>query len=68
MAALTAGGATAALTGPETLTVTGLTGERITALLAGLPFSELTAYRVSLEQAYLELTRDGAEYTAARVA
>jgi ABC-2 type transport system ATP-binding protein len=68
MAALTAGGATAALTGPETLTVTGLTGERITALLAGLPFAELTAYRVSLEQAYLELTRDGAEYTAARVA
>lgn len=68
MAALTAGGATAALTGPETLTVTGLPGERITALLAGLPFSELTAYRVSLEQAYLELTRDGAEYTAARVA
>ncbi|TDC86161.1 ATP-binding cassette domain-containing protein [Micromonospora sp. KC606] len=68
MAALTAGGATVALTGPETLTVTGLTGERITALLAGLPFSELTAYRVSLEQAYLELTREGAEYTAARVA
>jgi ABC-2 type transport system ATP-binding protein len=68
MAALTAGGATAALTGPETLTVTGLTGEQITALLAGLPISELTAYRVSLEQAYLELTRDGAEYTTARVA
>ena len=68
MAALTTGGATATLTGPETITVTGLTGERITALLAGLPFSELTAYRVSLEQAYLELTRDGAEYTAARVA
>lgn len=63
-------GATAALTGPGTLTVAGLAGERITALLsgAGLPFSELTAHRVSLEQAYLEITRDAAEYTAARSA
>jgi ABC-2 type transport system ATP-binding protein len=70
LAALTAGGATATPDGPETLTVTGLTGERIAALLAaaGLPFSELTTYRATLEQAYLDLTRDSADYTAARVA
>jgi ABC-2 type transport system ATP-binding protein len=70
LAALTAGGATATPDGPETLTVTGLPGERIAALLAaaGLPFSELTTYRTTLEQAYLDLTRDSAEYTAGRVA
>ncbi|WP_067800335.1 ABC transporter ATP-binding protein [Actinomadura formosensis] len=63
-------GATAALTGPGTLAVAGLTGERIIALLtgAGLPFSELTAHRASLEQAYLEITRDATEYTATRSA
>jgi ABC-2 type transport system ATP-binding protein len=70
LAALTAGGATATPDGPETLTVTGLTSERIAALLAaaGLPFSELTTYRATLEQAYLDLTRDSADFTAARVA
>ena len=30
----------------------------------GVAFSEVTAHRASLEQAYLELTRDAADYRA----
>jgi ABC-2 type transport system ATP-binding protein len=52
---------------PSLLTVTGLAPERITALLgaAQVPFSEVSAQRVTLESAYLELTRDSAEFRAA---
>ena len=32
---------------------------------AGLPFSEVSAHRASLEEAYLELTRDAVEFRAA---
>ena len=47
----------------------GLRGERIAALLAGagLAFSELAAQQVSLEAAYLQLTRESVEYTAPQV-
>ena len=46
--------------GPESVTVTGLDGERVTAVLssAGLAFAELRRHRASLEEAYMELTRD----------
>jgi ABC-2 type transport system ATP-binding protein len=51
-------------TGPETLTVTGLPGEAIVARLteAGVPFAELASHRTTLEEAYLELTRDAVQY------
>jgi ABC-2 type transport system ATP-binding protein len=57
-------GATVAATSEDTLTITGLDGERISGLLAqaGVPFSELRQHRASLEEAYMELTRDAAEF------
>ena len=59
IAALAGAGATVAATDRETLTVSGLPAERIAALLAerGLPFSELSAHRATLEEAYMDLTR-----------
>ncbi|MEU4443630.1 ATP-binding cassette domain-containing protein [Actinosynnema sp. NPDC050801] len=59
-------GATVAVTGPEALTVSGLSGERVVALLGenAVPFSEVSAHRASLEEAYMELTRDAVEFHA----
>jgi len=59
-------GATVAAIDHDALTVDGLTGERIAALLgaAEVPFSELAAHRATLEEAYMELTRDSLEFTA----
>jgi ABC-2 type transport system ATP-binding protein len=59
-------GATVTAAGPDLLTVSGLAAERVVRLLgeAGLPFSEVSAHRVSLEDAYLELTRDAVEFRA----
>jgi ABC-2 type transport system ATP-binding protein len=66
MRALAAAGATVAATGRDTVTVSGLPAERIIALLGGsaVPFSEVSAHHASLEEAYLELTRDAVEYRA----
>ncbi|HXB50770.1 MAG TPA: ATP-binding cassette domain-containing protein [Streptosporangiaceae bacterium] len=49
------------------LTVTGLVAEQVVAMLAAaaVPFSEVSAHRASLEEAYFELTRDAAEFQAA---
>ncbi|PJE96491.1 multidrug ABC transporter ATP-binding protein [Streptomyces carminius] len=61
---LTAAGATVR-EGPESsLTVSGLTGEEIgrLAVYHGVPLSELTPQRPSLEDAFMELTRDSVEY------
>ncbi|MFB8271850.1 ABC transporter ATP-binding protein [Streptomyces sp. NPDC055955] len=57
-------GATVLATGPDTLGVTGLTDEEIVALLArnGVPFSQVSTHRATLEEAYMELTRDTVEY------
>ncbi|MFG3510666.1 ATP-binding cassette domain-containing protein [Streptomyces sp. NPDC047821] len=57
-------GATALATGPGTLDVTGLPDEEIVALLArnGVPFSQVSTHRATLEEAYMELTRDAVEY------
>jgi ABC-2 type transport system ATP-binding protein len=65
-AVLERAGATVAATGSGTLTVSGLSAEKIVALLSGraVPFSEVSAHRASLEAAYLELTRDAVEYRA----
>jgi ABC-2 type transport system ATP-binding protein len=63
-AALAAAGAEVAVTGPGTLTITGLPAERAVAVLSGhaIPFSEVTGRRATLEEAYLELTKDAVEY------
>ncbi len=55
------------VTGPDTVTVTGLPTEKVVAALAAgrVPFAEISAYRVSLEEAYLELTADAVEFRAA---
>lgn len=59
-------GATVAATDRETLTVSGLEPERIVALLAAgnVAFSEVTAHRASLEEAYMELTGGAVEFSA----
>jgi ABC-2 type transport system ATP-binding protein len=65
-AVLSDAGATVADAGGGVLTVSGLAAERITALLGAgkVPFSEVSAHRATLEEAYLELTRDAVEYRA----
>jgi ABC-2 type transport system ATP-binding protein len=70
MAALANAGATVAATGPDALTITGLVSERIVELLGRrrVPFSEVSAHRSSLEEAYMELTRDAVEFSAAPTA
>jgi ABC-2 type transport system ATP-binding protein len=67
---LAGAGATVAEEGDGVLSVSGLLSERIVALLAGnaIPFAEVSAHRATLEQAYLELTRDVVEYRARRAA
>ena len=67
MGALTDAGATVAATGRGTLTISGLAAERIVAVLSasGVPFSEVSAHRATLEEAYMELTRDAVEFRAA---
>ncbi len=67
MTALAQAGTTVAATGPDTLTISGLAAERVVALLGerGVPFLEVSAHRASLEEAYLELTRDAVEFRAA---
>jgi ABC-2 type transport system ATP-binding protein len=59
-------GATVAANGNGTLTISGLAADRVVMLLsqAGVPFSEVSAQRVTLEQAYLHLTRDAVEFRA----
>jgi len=59
-------GAEVAATGPDLLTVSGLSSERIVVLLSGnsVPFAEVSAHRASLEEAYMELTRDAVEFRA----
>src|SRR6266851_816628 len=59
-------GTVIAATGTDTLTASGLAAEKIVTLLGAeaVPFSEVSAHRASLEQAYLELTRDAVEYRA----
>jgi ABC-2 type transport system ATP-binding protein len=67
MTVLSHAGAAVTAAGPGTLTVVGLQAARIVALLseAAVPFSEVSAHRATLEEAYLELTRDAADYRAA---
>jgi ABC-2 type transport system ATP-binding protein len=67
MTVLARAGATVAATGSGTLTVTGLSATAIVACLSDsrIAFSEVSAHRASLEEAYMELTRDAVEFRAA---
>jgi ABC-2 type transport system ATP-binding protein len=67
MRVLSTAGATVAAGGPDTLTVSGLASEQIIELLGerSLPLSEVTVHRASLEEAYMELTRDAVEFRPA---
>ncbi len=62
--ALADAGATVAVTGTETLTVSGLESAAVVNLLTehGVPFSEVSALRATLEEAYMDLTRDAVEF------
>jgi ABC-2 type transport system ATP-binding protein len=64
-AALERAGATATTDGAE-VTVSGLAPEKVVLVLGenAVPFSEVSAHRATLEEAYLELTRDAVEYRA----
>jgi ABC-2 type transport system ATP-binding protein len=66
MTVLANAGATVAATGPDVLTVANLPAERIVAALSDsrVPFTEVAAHRASLEEAYMELTRDAVEFRA----
>jgi len=63
---LASAGAEVTVTGSGVLTVSNLSSERLVAILAGhaIPFSEVTAHRVTLEKAYMDLTRESVEYRA----
>ncbi|MYW68850.1 ATP-binding cassette domain-containing protein [Streptomyces sp. SID8379] len=66
LAVLAGADATVAVTGPDSLTVTGLAAEEVVARLGahGIPFSELARHRATLEEAYMELTGAATEFTA----
>jgi ABC-2 type transport system ATP-binding protein len=67
MEALARAGGTIAATGRDSLTVSGLAAEGIVGVLSGsgVPFSEVSAHRATLEEAYMELTREAVEFRAA---
>jgi ABC-2 type transport system ATP-binding protein len=67
MTVLANAGATVAAAERDALTVSGLATERIVGLLgeSGVPFSEVSGHRATLEEAYMELTRDAVEFRAA---
>jgi len=50
----------------DSLTVTGLTSEAVISLLSSsaVPFTEIAGHRATLEQAYLDLTREQVEFRA----
>jgi ABC-2 type transport system ATP-binding protein len=66
MAALESAGATAIACSHDTLTISGLSAQRVVAVLgpAAVPFSEVSARRATLEQAYMDITRDAVEFRA----
>jgi ABC-2 type transport system ATP-binding protein len=64
MRVLAQAGATVASTDSDTLTVAELAAENVVKLLNRhqVPFSEVSVYRASLEEAYMELTRGSGEF------
>ncbi|HKE79421.1 MAG TPA: ATP-binding cassette domain-containing protein [Solirubrobacteraceae bacterium] len=66
MGLLAAAGASVTSNGHDALEIRGMSADRIAGLMAdrGLQLDELTPHRASLEEAYMELTRDAVEYAA----
>jgi ABC-2 type transport system ATP-binding protein len=64
MNVLAHGGATVAVTDRDTLTISDLDPGQVVALLteAAVPFTEISAHRATLEEAYMELTRGQVEF------
>ncbi len=64
MEALARAGATVTVTGGDAVTVAGLSGAETVAALtaAAVPFAEVSAHRATLEEAYMELTRESVEF------
>lgn len=64
MTVLARAGATVAVSDVDLITVSGLDSEHIVAVLGqhGVPFSEVAAHRATLEEAYMELTREAVEF------
>ena len=60
-------GAIVVASGQDVLTISRLAPERVVALLGekAVPFSEVSAHRATLEQAYMELTRQAVEFRPA---
>ena len=60
-------GATVVASGDDVLTISGMPAEKVVALLAAhaVAFSEVSAHRATLEQAYMELTRQAVEFRPA---
>jgi ABC-2 type transport system ATP-binding protein len=70
MTVLAIAGAEVTATARDVLTVKGLSAERTVAALTAshVPFTEVGAHRATLEQAYMELTRNAVEFRAAPAA
>jgi ABC-2 type transport system ATP-binding protein len=69
MTVLANAGATVAAIDRDEITVRGLSTEHIVGLLTGtgLAFSEVARHRASLEEAYMELTREAVEFNSPTV-
>ncbi|MGW3342741.1 ATP-binding cassette domain-containing protein [Nonomuraea rubra] len=67
MSALAGAGATVTVSERDTVVVSGMPAGEVVRLLGaeGVPFSEVSAHRATLEEAYLELTRDAVEFRGA---
>jgi ABC-2 type transport system ATP-binding protein len=65
-AALERAGAAVTASGSGTLSISRLAPDRVVAVLGadGVPFFEVSAHRATLEEAYMELTRDAVEFRA----
>jgi ABC-2 type transport system ATP-binding protein len=66
MTVLAHAGATVAATAHDVLTISGIQPERAVVLLTtnAIPFSEVSAHHATLEEAYMELTREAVEFRA----
>ena len=64
MRVLAGAGAQVTPSGADMVTISGLAAERVVALLgrSDIPFSGVAAHRATLEEAYMELTRDAVEF------
>jgi ABC-2 type transport system ATP-binding protein len=64
MKVLANAGAEVAATAQDVLAIAGLSSERVVAALTAhhVPFTEVSAHRATLEEAYMELTREAVEF------